>query len=332
MNKSCSADILMAKMYKSGNGKGWMYRAGQFCLCLLFLCLPGNGVAAHTIQLVLSSAAAPYREAAAALEDVLARQNVVTQSFTLQELIEHAPASSTDKNIGVWVAVGSRAADHLHSFLPDTIPLIYCMVADPERIGLETGRKIVAGVSVTISVKEQFVLIQKAMPNLDSIGMLYRASSPKSVQTLAEVMEHLPPSWQLEAVDLDATGSMAEAMQELFLRKVSMIWTMADSSIYNRATVKALLLASLRNQIPVFGFSGSFVKAGALLGLEADPRLQGQYAASLVLDVFSSEKKMRQSGATPGVILAVNTVVARRLGISLPDEVIGSAHVIGADQ
>jgi hypothetical protein len=39
----------------------------------------------------------------------------------------------------------------------------------------------------------------------------------------------------------------------------------------------------LRNGVPVFGFSGSFLKAGALLGLDADPVLQGQYAASLVL-------------------------------------------------
>lgn len=163
------------------------------------------------------------------------------------------------------------------------------------------------------------------------MGMLYRTSSPKSVKTLDEVSKELPPSWQLEAVDVDEAGSMAEAIQKLVRKKVGIIWTMADSSIYNRGTVKALLLSSLRNQIPVFGFSGSFVKAGALLGLDADPSLQGQYAASLVRDALVQSKAQRQP-ALPGVTLAINLVVAERLGISLPEEVIARAHVIGQNK
>ncbi|MBU1232373.1 MAG: hypothetical protein KKC77_05750 [Proteobacteria bacterium] len=321
----------MAKMKTGRNEKGWIRSAGQVCLCLLFLCVPCSAEILHNVNLVVSSDAGPYREAAEALESALAEQNVATRLITLEAIIQREPSLSLEKKTEVWVAIGSRAADYLNFSLPDSVSLVYCMVADPEKIGLKSGRKKVVGVSVTTSVNEQFAIIRQAMPNLLSIGMLYRTSSAKSVQTLDEVLKHLPSSWQLEAVDVDAAGSMAVAIQKLVRKKVGMIWTMADSSIYTRATVKALLLASLRNQTPVFGFSGSFVKAGALLGLDADPRLQGQYAASLVQDILSQSKKQSQS-ATPGVTLAVNLIVADRLGISLPEEIIGRAHVIGQNK
>lgn len=130
--------------------------------------------------------------------------------------------------------------------------------------------------------------------------MLYRSSSMKNMQTLVDVSAHLPAGWKLEAVDV----AKADSTAELFRRDSGMVWTIADDSvIYNRATVTSLLLSSLRQQSPVFGFSGSFVKAGALLGLAANPTLPGGYAASLVAD---------------------------RLGISLPADVVDQACIIGA--
>ncbi|MBU1137523.1 MAG: hypothetical protein KKA76_00955, partial [Proteobacteria bacterium] len=178
---------------------------------------------------MVSSDAGPYREAAEALESALAEQNVATRLITLEAIIQREPSLSLEKKTEVWVAIGSRAADYLNFSLPDSVSLVYCMVADPEKIGLKSGRKKVVGVSVTTSVNEQFAIIRQAMPNLLSIGMLYRTSSAKSVQTLDEVLKHLPSSWQLEAVDVDAAGSMAVAIQKLVRKKVGMIWTMADS-------------------------------------------------------------------------------------------------------
>ena len=40
-------------------------------------------------------------------------------------------------------------------------------------------------------IAEQFAIIQIAMPDLDSIGMLYRSSSEESMQGLARVKKQL---------------------------------------------------------------------------------------------------------------------------------------------
>lgn len=327
-----NSGISIATMGKHNNGKKWSLGAGKLCalLCLFFLFSAANVCASPQVFLVLSSEAEPYRQAADALESSLAKQDIRTQVFLSEKLSRRAPDFSSDfYKTKTWVAIGSRAAVQLHRVLPESTPLVYCMVADPEKIGLESGRENVAGVSVTKPVKEQFAIIQKAMPNLRSLAMLYRSSSIKSMETLVDVNAHLPVSWKLEAVDVDKADSMAGAIAELFRRDTGLIWTMADSAIYNRATVNSLLLSSLRHQIPVFGFSGSFVKAGALLGLDVHPRLQGEYAASLVIKGF----KENVSDAQPipsGVTIALNMVVADRLGISLPADVVDQACIIGA--
>jgi ABC-type uncharacterized transport system substrate-binding protein len=319
-------------MGKHKNGKKLSLGAGKLCalLCLFFLFSAANAWASHTVFLVLSSETEPYRQAADVLKYSLAKQGIRTRVFLSGELSRFASEFSSDVNKTImWVAIGSRAAAQLHRVLSESTPLVYCMVPDPEKIGLENGRKNVAGVSVTKPVKEQFTLIQKVMPDLRSIAMLYRSSSIKSMETLVDVKAHLPASWKLEAVDVDKADSMAEAISELFRRDAAMVWTMADSAIYNRATVNSLLLSSFRYQIPVFGFSASFVKAGALLGLDVDPTLQGESAASLVVDGFEKNVLDGQS-ISSGVTIVVNLVVADRLGISLPADVVDQACIIGA--
>lgn len=300
----------------------WILLAAVLC------CFPIQVFAADQVLLALSSDALPYQQAATSLELALAEENIKSVTVLSREL-ESTSFDVLQKQYSpsMWVAIGSRAAAQVNKLIPPTVPLVYCMVVDPQKVGIDPARGNVAGVSVVKPVLEQFSIIKTAMPTLDSIAMLYRSTSEQSVQTLNNVKKQLPEGWKLEAVDIDSMESQAAAIQELFERKSDLVWTSADSSIYSRAIVKSILLTSLRSGIPVFGFSGSFVKAGALLGLDADPATQGKYAASLV------KKRLglacdKSCALASGVTLSVNLVVAERLGIKLSDELLTKANIV----
>jgi len=300
-----------------------------FFIAVLF-CVPVRVQATDNVLMVLSSAAVPYQKAAASLELSLTNDNLESVIVMSEDIRSQSYAVLQKQySPSMWVAIGSRAAAQVNKLLPPSEPLVYCMVVDPQKVGIGSTRKQVAGVSVVKTIREQFAIIKTAMPALDSIAMLYRSTSQQSMQTLNDVKTQLPKEWTLEAVDIDSMKSQAAAIQELFDRKSDLIWTTADSSIYNRAIVKSLLLASLRNGTPVFGFSGSFVKAGALLGLDADPVKQGEFAASLVKGCLgmSTEKHCLLAS---GVTLSVNLVVAERLGITLSDELLAKANIVSA--
>ena len=275
---SFSIDIVNMAYQQASRARGvarkkvlWIFVATLLC------CLSIQAQAADQVLLVLSSDALPYRQAATSLELSLADQKIKSVTVISQELESQSYDVLQKQYLPIiWVAIGSRAAAQVNKLIPHTVPLVYCMVVNPQKVGIDPARGLVAGVSVVKPVVEQFSIIKTAMPTLDSIAMLYRSTSEQSVQTLNDVKKQLPKGWKLEAVDIDSMKSQAAAIQELFERKSDLVWTSADSSIYNRAIVKSLLLASLRSGIPVFGFSGSFVKAGALLGLDADPVTQGK--------------------------------------------------------
>lgn len=298
------------------------------CLGAVLCCFPVAAQAVDEIVLVLSSDARPYLDAAESLESSLRNEQLSSKTVLSKELAAFGFNSFKRKHSPkFWVAIGSRAAAQLNTLLPASTQFVFCMVANPEKVGIDSGREHVAGVSVSKSLAEQFAIIQIAMPELNSIGMLYRSSSEESMHGLARVKKQLPEEWRLEAVDVDAMNSVSSAIQDVFQRNVHLVWTKVDASIYNRATVKSLLLASLRSGIPVFGFSGSLVKAGALLGFEADPVLQGKYAASMVLKCLD-QNTPKPCFVASGVTLSVNLVVADRLGITLPAELLNQAELI----
>ncbi len=297
-------------------------------LFALFSIFVSPAYAIENVLLVLASDAVPYRQAAAAMEFSLAKDNFSSQIVFVSE-IESDPFSVVLKKYSprFVVAIGSRAAVFVNKLLPSSQPLIYCMVADPQQVGINPERGQVAGVSVVKSVYEQFEIIQNAMPDIHSIGMLYRSGQEQSLRTYNEVKKQLPKKWKLEAVDIDIMASQADAIQELFSKKCDLIWTRADSSIYNRATVKSILLASLRSGTPVFGFSGSFVRAGALFGLDADPKIQGEYAAMLTKQCLGLSNQ-RMCLVSSGVKVVVNLVVAEQLGVRLSEEFLKKAIVV----
>lgn len=282
-----------------------------------------NPEAAET-WIVLSSDAAPYRTCESALGRELATTHTTIRSMLLTELDDATLKQLSSKRSGAIVAIGSEAAARLQSSLSPEAPLTYCMVANPRASGLATGRAT-PGVSTDIPASDQFVAIKQAIPSIRKIGVIFKASSPRSVELLAEfraTVGQIP----IEAIDIDSAGSPSDAIRKVVQAKPDIIWTAADSSVYNAGTIKALLKESLTASIPVFGFSSQCVRAGALLGLTVRPEDQAAQAAQIVRRFIESPGKPPTSSIVPPKFrLAVNSVVASRLDIRMPSELLRSA-------
>ncbi|MGA3066391.1 MAG: ABC transporter substrate binding protein [Tepidisphaeraceae bacterium] len=277
------------------------------------------------VVIVLSGDATPYLQAEAGFRDEFAGKRDV-RTVQLRDVSAGGVEETIGKNPDAVVAVGTLAANYLHRQLPEQTPLTYCMVADPAQAGLFDGHSI-HGVTTTVSDSEQFNLIAEALPHGRSVGILYRSDTAAGRDLLKRVHDALPSGWRLEAVAVDQYSSVADAIDDLTARKVDLIWTSLDAGVYDNATVRALLLAALRNSIPVFGYSPAFVKAGAMIGIGVDPHDQGKQAA----DITSRELDRPGEAALPGADppekfqIALNLIVADQIGIELPQELIERA-------
>ncbi|MCP4592750.1 MAG: hypothetical protein GY842_18600 [bacterium] len=308
------------------------------------LTLTARGALAEEITIALSSKAAPYVEAANELKNQLVGAGHTIRTVEIGKATKKSDLKGDSD--AMFVAVGTPATTWLKANLPAQSPLVYCMTTDIEKVaktGAPTAKRKIAGVSTKVPLKVQFGLIAEALPRATTIGVLYRSDKSKSVSLLADVKANLREGWKLHAVAVDKHKSVAKAIDALLAGDVDVVWTAPDSSVYNVATVRSLLLTAIRSRTPVFGFSRGFVRAGALLGVGIKPAHQGRQAAALVELLLksagatspsaTSQPRSKQLYPDPEFQLAVNLIVARKLSLTLPKSLISRAvHVFGSEE
>ncbi|MCW8132440.1 MAG: hypothetical protein KIS92_18980 [Planctomycetota bacterium] len=278
-------------------------------------------------MIVLSSEAKPYKDAQGTLLEKLERQGYKCTSVLQPDLSNEKLNQYLQAKPWAFVAIGSDAAVTLHEKIPARQKLLYCLVTDPSDLGLLKGRPA-QGVTVDVPLREQFALIAEALPKAHSVGMLYDSSGEKGARLMQAAKNALPNGWSLDAVDLSKFDSVAKAIDELLRRRVDIVWTAPDSAVYNQASVRVLLREALREKIPVFGYSKSFVKAGALLGVAIEPESQGAQAAAMLERLENPQAKPapldpeKAHVEAPLFGVEVNEMAAQQLSINLPESVL----------
>ena len=292
----------------------------------------GYALPAGHVLIVMSSEASAYEKAATALTTRLAADNITTRSVILKTLGDSALKKELKDKPAAVVALGTAAAANLSKRLPADVLLTYGMVSDPSKVDV-VAHKLTRGVTTKIPIEYQLETLLMANLKTDSIGMLYRSKSKASKKIVEDFRAVLPKRIRLVPVAIEQHTSVAAALDVLVRDKVDIIWTHGDSKIYTRATVRALLLRSVRHRIPVFGFSTQFVKAGALVGVGVSPGTQGTQLAKLTLraiaETSNPDKGIKPFTAqAPEFDIAINLMVARKLSVNFPAVLIDKATEI----
>ena len=121
----------------------------------------------------------------------------------------------------------------------------------------------------------------------------------------------------IEMVDGDA-----DPLPELkrLLGESDVLLAVPEPLIYNRNTIQSILLTTYRHEVPLLGFSPSYVKAGAIAAVFTMPEQIGQQAAEMIQHL-AAERRLPLPQSPRYFSVGVNAQVARSLGIGLDDEI-----------
>lgn len=104
------------------------------------------------------------------------------------------------------------------------------------------------------------------------------------------------------------------------LNNSDVLLALPDNSIYNKKTVKNILLTSYRYRKPVIAFSNNFVNAGALASINSDTKQIAQSTGKMIKQFFNSGFHFKDSVNYPDSFnINLNKQVFMALDISLPD-------------
>ncbi len=105
------------------------------------------------------------------------------------------------------------------------------------------------------------------------------------------------------------------------LRQNDVLLTLPESDVYNRNTLKGILLASYRLDKPVVSYSPSHVKSGALAAIYTSPENIGKQLASMINKMIENKRyKPPIRSYAQDFNIVFNQRVADSLNIKLPDK------------
>ena len=163
----------------------------------------------------------------------------------------------------------------------------------------------------------QLALIKAVLPETKKVGILFGPASSQYLERLREEADELGLSLIDENVSNDA--DLIPKLKKLLDSSDAML-AIPDRSIYSRETAESILLTSYRHQKPMFGYSQSYVKAGALASVYSSTKQLAKQAAEIAIKSQAALSQLPAPQIPKYFSVTVNQQVAHALNIALADE------------
>ena len=294
---------------------------------MLFSGITASAYTLDNITIVLSDEGGAYEEFANHLNSLLQPSNKTTVRLLSLKNMANDEFSRAAANQLV-IAVGTPAMVAMAQ-KPATNPVLNVLV--PRATFIKTAKQYnrsqdqrrFSAVYMDQSWSRQLRLIRATMPPRSKVGILLGRESSDYISALQSAAKEVDLTVNIESVTDDA--ELLNALRRL-LSNSNVILAVPDAQIYNRNNISSILLTSYRQQVPLFGFSASYVKAGALAAVYSTPAQISQQVAEIISNL-SSASSLPAPQYPRYFSVNTNPQVARSLGLSIDSDIEIQRHL-----
>jgi ABC transporter substrate binding protein len=267
-------------------------------LVFFFFCMSSVQAEPLRVTVLLSEEGGVYQ----AFSDLL-RVKLPVSGFALNTV-------SVDKKLivsDIYIAVGMKAA----SVLSNThAPVLSVLVPKAGYDKLPHGQPHHSAIFLDQPMDRQVALLLDALPSTKRVGVLY-SEPPEELSELKQLLADR--NVRLHARAVDSKEPLGDALQNV-LRDSEVLFVLPDPVVYNSGTIRNILLATYRREIPLIGISQAYVRAGALFAIYSTPDQIAVQTAE-ALRHFSASGKLPPNQYPKEFDVSVNSQVARSLDI-----------------
>lgn len=163
----------------------------------------------------------------------------------------------------------------------------------------------------------QLALIKAVLPETKKVGVLLGPTSLQYLEVLREAADELGLSIMDETVTLQA--DLIPKLKKLLDSSDAML-AIPDRFVYSRESAESILLTSYRHQKTMFGYSQSYVKAGALASVYSSTKQLAKQAAEITALSQAAPSQLPSPQIPKYYSVTFNQQVARSLNIAMTDE------------
>ncbi len=255
------------------------------------------------------------------------RQNAQADQSNLQNISQRFVNNKVD----LICAIATPAAQSVANATKD-IPIVATAVTDYEEAKLVASNQApkgnVTGTTDMNPITEQIDLLMKILPNAKRVGTIYCSSEVNS-QTQVNLMRTYAESKGLtvEEATVSTVNDIQQAAQSL-IGKVDVIYVPTDNVM--ASAIPTLVGVTDEAKIPLICGEASHVKAGGLATLGVDYYKLGFQTGEMAADILSGKAKPESMPiqALKEMQMTINESVAKKLGITIPEELLKGAEII----
>jgi putative ABC transport system substrate-binding protein len=303
---------------------GHLRRASRWSIAIILsVFLSPDLVRSTEIIILKSSDIAAYNQAIAGFKATMPG-GIVLSEYDLQGDLEKGRKLARKiraSDPALVFAVGLKAAKSAQLEIVD-IPVVYSMVLDPAKYGLNSSN--MTGILLEVPVERQLTMVRALLPNLRHVGTLY---DPSKTATLIDEAKRSLKSNGTELVPIQVTNErdVPGALRTL-LPSIDALWLVPDSTVLTDESLRFILNTALESRVPVIGFSREFARSGALLCLSVNYGDIGRQAGQLTRKILDGQVTLPMKPLHPDRIeTSMNLKTARFLGIDIPKTLEGKA-------
>lgn len=204
----------------------------------------------------------------------------------------------------------------------DRTPIVFSLVADPVLAGAGTSatehRANLTGVSTLGDYPRMVDAILQVMPRVKVIGTVFCPGEINSVYNRDQFAKELAKHGiTLESAAADRATDFSQAADTLVARHVDMVAQIPDA--LSTSAFPALGRVCERTRTPLFSFTTSHLRAGAMLTVARDFEMLGRQAAHQVDRILRGEDPAKMPFEDPTrTITAFNPDRAKLYGVEIP--------------
>ena len=214
------------------------------------------------------------------------------------------------------------------------IPIVFSAVTDPVKAGLvpslKGATKPVTGVSDMTPVKQQVELLLK-IKKIKRLGHIYTSSEENAV-VLAGVVKQACKELGLEYVETTVSKS-AEVKQavQAIIRRVDALYISTDNTVVS--ALSAIADVAKKNRVPIMSADPSSAEKYPILAAWGfDYYKMGRVTGEMIIEILNGKKAeqmpTRFMTKTSDVDLLINLDVAKKLGLTIPKDIVKSANKV----
>jgi hypothetical protein len=236
-----------------------------------------------------------------------------TTRFEVLKATELSDGLASTSQDDLFVALGQSAVEAVNQFNAQANSInAYLTLEEYQDLNLNQHLTIVLDQPM-----HRYLAFCKLMLDIESIGVIEtNGIDPNQYRT--QILDKF--QLQLNQYRIDRVNKLLPVLREL-LSQNDVLLMLPRQSIYNRDTIKGVLLTSYRNRKPAISYSPAHVKSGAVASIFSSPVDIGRHLALLL-----NQRLNNQVHNGPPLqfarfyTIATNLRVANALGIDLPEE------------